>query len=317
MAVAQLLAAGESVVVLDDFSTGHRDALSTEAALVEGNVLDAGLLKRVFAEHAIDTVMHFAAFIVVSESCADPGKYFENNVVGTHRLLQAMQEAGVKRFIFSSTAAVYGHPEAVPITEEAPIRPLNPYGLSKRMIEEMLEWHDKAYGLRYVVFRYFNAAGAWGRLGENHTPETHLIPNILMAAEGSQERLTRFTAMITIRPTARASAITSTSPTLPARISRPMEYLRGGGGSNIFNLGTVQRRIGAGSHRGCRRVTGREVPYTIAVRRAGDADPPDRLSGQGPPDAGLDTPAQRYRFHRPRRLELAASASERVWRVTD
>src|SRR5690606_16983104 len=166
VATEALLAAGEEVVVLDNLVTGHRAAIPAGARFVEGNIRDERVLARVFADHDIDTVMHFAAYSLVGESVREPARYFENNVEGAHAVLKAMHAARVPRFILSSTAAVYGDPDRVPITEDMPTRPLNPYGLSKRIIEEMLAWYDSAYGLKYACLRYFNACGASAELGE-------------------------------------------------------------------------------------------------------------------------------------------------------
>jgi UDP-glucose 4-epimerase len=181
------------VVVLDDLSNGFRDAVP-EVELVVGSIADAGLLKTLFARYQFDAVIHFASFIQVGESISYPQKYYENNVVSTLTLLNAMREAGVSRFIFSSTAAVYGNPVYLPIDENHPKEPINPYGKSKWMVEQVLEDYDRAYGLKSVCLRYFNAAGAYpeGQLGERHEPETHLIPLVLQAASGRREAISVF-----------------------------------------------------------------------------------------------------------------------------
>ncbi len=171
-----LLNAGHGVVVADNFSTGHRDAL-VGGELVELDIADVSALDALFATHQVDAVMHFASYIQVGESVKEPGKYYANNLAATLTLLQAMIRSGVKKFIFSSTAAVYGNPEYSPIDEAHPKAPINPYGRSKWMVEQVLEDFDRAHGLKSVRLRYFNAAGAdpEGQLGERHEPETHLI----------------------------------------------------------------------------------------------------------------------------------------------
>ena len=295
VAVERLLAAGEEVVVLDNLSTGHRGAVAPGAVLVEGSVLDDAGLDELFGRHAIDTVMHFAAFSLVGESCADPGKYFKNNVQGSMTLLAAMARAGVGRFILSSTAAVYGDPESVPIPEEAPVRPLNPYGLSKRMVEQMLEWFDRTHGIRFVSLRYFNAAGASADHGEAHDPETHLIPNVLRAAEGSGGGVRVFG---TDYPTSDGTCLRDYIHVvdLAAAHIAAMGHLREGGGSEIMNLGTS---VGTSVHEiidSVRRITGRDFPVEITGRRPGDADrlvasseKARRLLGWQPERSDVDT----------------------------
>ncbi len=271
IAVEKLLAAGEEVVVCDNLSTGHRAALSPQAMVYEGNILDLDLLRDVFFRHPIDTVMHFAAFIVVSESCEDPAKYFENNVAGALNVLRAMREYGVNRFIFSSTAAVYGHPEHVPIPETAPIRPLNPYGISKRMVEQVLEWYDRAYGMRYAILRYFNAAGASATFGEDHYPETHLIPNVLRTAEGLQDVVTVYGRDYKTPDGTCLRDYIHVEDLIDAHI-RAMNRLRHGKGSDVFNLGNSIGISVLDVIHAVERVTGYEVAIDIAPRRAGDAD---------------------------------------------
>ena len=270
--VAEYLAgAGEDVIVLDDLSKGYRGALMPEAVFVEGSILDKARLADLFRDHEVDTVLHFAASIEVGESCENPLKYFENNTIGAHCVLGAMVSAGVRRFILSSTAAVYGNPESVPLEETAPTRPVNPYGLSKRMIEEMLEWHDGAYGLRYVALRYFNASGASALHGEAHVPETHLIPNILMAAEGKRDRVDLFGDDYPTRDGTCIRDYVHVEDLAQAHV-KAMEYLRAGGRSEAVNVGnsvgvSVLEVIDA-----VQRITGKDVPVHRAPRRAGDAD---------------------------------------------
>lgn len=268
-AVECLIDAGEDVVVLDSFVKGHRSAVHPSALLIEGNILDESVLKRIFAEHPIDAVMHFAAFIEVGESTENPLKYFHNNIAGAHTVLKQMIEAGVKRFIFSSTAAVYGTPNAVPIAEDARTEPINPYGLTKRMVEEMLEWYDQAMGLRFVAPRYFNACGASEQYGEDHSPETHLIPNILMAAAGERDAIKVFGNDY---PTDDGTCVRDYVHVLDiaaAHVSA-LRYLRDGGSSQFINLGSAAGFSVLEVIESVKRVTGKKFPVVYEARRAGD-----------------------------------------------
>ena len=191
--VKMLSKAGHHVVTLDNLSTGYRDAVKY-GEFVEGDIADSDILNQVFSSTPFDGVMHFASYIEVGESVVNPGKYFRNNFSNTLNLLDAMVRHAVKHFIFSSTAAIFGEPEYVPIDEKHPKKPINPYGLSKLMVEQALESYEIAHGLQSVCLRYFNAAGADidGELGERHVPETHLIPLILQAASGRRESISVF-----------------------------------------------------------------------------------------------------------------------------
>jgi UDP-glucose 4-epimerase len=186
VSVAALLDAGHAVVVLDDLTTGHRAAVTDGAALVVGDYGDLPLVERVLREHRVEAILHCGARSLVGESIRDPGRYYRDNVGGGVALLDAARAAGVERVVFSSTAAVYGSPESTPILEDAPLRPINPYGETKRSFEGALGWYGRAYGLRSVSLRYFNVAGATAALGEDHDPETHLIPAILGAVEADR-----------------------------------------------------------------------------------------------------------------------------------
>lgn len=179
---AHLTRQGFIPIVLDNLSTGHADAV-THAELIVGNINDALLLEEIFSAHAIDAVMNFASFITVAESVADPLKYYQNNVADTLVLLRAMLKANVKRFIFSSSAAIYGEPQYTPIDERHPLAPMNPYGWGKLFVEQILRDLDKAHDIKFMSLRYFNAAGSDGVLTEQHEPETHLIPLIIQAAK--------------------------------------------------------------------------------------------------------------------------------------
>ncbi len=191
--VLALAEAGHEVVVYDSLEEGHAEAVRG-FHLIQGNLHDSVTLEAALRDNRVDAVVHFAAFLKVPESMQNPGKYFHNNTAGTQNLLEVMVKAGVKRLVFSSTCAVYGEPEAVPITEDQPKNPTNPYGLSKWMSELMMDWYARIYGLQSIRLRYFNAAGAdpQGRIGEAHHPEIHLIPLVLQVALGQREQITIF-----------------------------------------------------------------------------------------------------------------------------
>lgn len=186
VSVETFLAAGHDVVVLDDLSTGHRAAVPAGAAFVLGDYGDEATVSRLLADERIDAILHCAARSLVGESLQEPARYFHDNVAGGIALLEAARASGVDRFVLSSTAAVYGVPDATPITEDAPLRPINPYGETKRSLESALDWYAVAYGLRAVSLRYFNVAGASEAIGEDHDPETHLIPAILKAVDSGR-----------------------------------------------------------------------------------------------------------------------------------
>jgi UDP-glucose 4-epimerase len=187
VSAAALLAAGHEVSVLDDLTTGHAGAVPDGARLREGSYGDERIIRRVLDEDRIEAILHCAARSLVNESIQDPARYYRDNVAGGVALLEAARTTGAHRVVFSSTAAVYGTPDATPIPEDAPLRPINPYGETKRTFESALGWYGRAYGLRSVSLRYFNVAGATEALGEDHEPETHLIPNVLAAARRERE----------------------------------------------------------------------------------------------------------------------------------
>ena len=272
--VKHLLRADHDVVVADNFSTGHRSALMG-AKLVEMDIADGQALDALFAQHRFDAVFHFASFIQVGESVTEPAKYYQNNLAATLTLLQAMVRAQIKHFIFSSTAAVYGDPKYIPIDEQHPKAAINPYGRSKWMVEQMLEDFDRAYGLKSVCLRYFNAAGAdpEGQLGERHEPETHLLPLILQAASGRRASVTVFGRDYDT-PDGTCIRDYVHVADLVAAHALAVDYLLAGGTSTAFNLGngqgfSVQQVIDT-----ARGVTGREISVSEAPRRAGD---PPRL----------------------------------------
>ena len=211
------------VLVLDNLIYGHRDALVDESVrFIQGSLSDRPVLDKIFSENDIDVVLHFAAYINVGESVTDPLKYYQNNTADPVILLEAMRDHGVKSFVLSSTAAVYGEPIEVPIAESHPLQPVNPYGWSKLMLEQILTDCDTAWGLKSVCLRYFNASGSWGDglIGEAHDPETHLIPNVLLAIQGKIEAMTVLAPTTTL-PMAPASATTFMSSTSPMLTPKP------------------------------------------------------------------------------------------------
>lgn len=269
--VRALLAAGREVVVADNFLTGHREAVPPGVALHEADIRDADALDAVFAAHPIDAVLHFAASSLVGESMEKPLAYFDNNVLGMQRLLEAMLRHGVTRIVFSSSAAVYGEPEAVPIPEDAPLAPTNPYGESKRTMERIMHWAARAHGVSYVSLRYFNVGGAWpgGDIGEDHRPESHLIPLILQVPLGARPHIAIFG---TDYPTPDGTCVRDyidVSDLADAHL-RALEHLERGGESLVCNLGngrgfSVREMIDA-----ARRVTGHAIPVHEEARRPGD-----------------------------------------------
>lgn len=271
--VQSLQYAGYEVVILDNLIYGHRDLVENvlKAKLIVGDISDRALLDRIFATYPISAVIHFAAYAYVGESVSFPDKYYRNNVVGTLTLLEAMLAASVDKIVFSSTCATYGVPAIVPIPEKHPQNPINPYGISKLTVEKMLADLGRAYGLKSVIFRYFNAAGAepLARLGEDHTPETHLIPLVLLAALGKRESIS---ILGTDYPTPDGTCIRDYIHVVDLAQAHllGLEYLLDGGESNIFNLGngngfSVKEVIGTS-----RLVTGQLIKAIKCPRRPGD-----------------------------------------------
>ena len=277
--VRELLSAGEEVIIADNLSTGHRAALNPAVKFYECDIRDKGALKKIFAENKIEAVFHFAAFIEAGESVRLPLKYFSNNVYGMQILLEAMTECGVDKIIFSSSAAVYGEPERIPIDEGDKTFPTNPYGESKLIMEKMIRWVGAAHGVRYVSLRYFNASGASedGSIGEDHHPETHLIPLILQVPLGLRDHIIIFG---TDYPTPDGTCIRDYIHVVDLANAHicALKYLRAGGSSNFFNLGTghgfsVKEIIDAAE-----KVTVRKIKKEFGARRAGD---PARLIASG------------------------------------
>lgn len=270
-AVRAVRALGRDVVVLDNLQTGHRQALPDDVTFVRGDMRDAALLDDLFARHRVDGVLHFAADSLVAESMRLPLKYFGNNVHGMQVLLEAMIRHGVGRIVFSSSAAVYGEPESVPIDEDAPLRPGNPYGESKRIMESMMRWAAAAHGLRYVSLRYFNVGGAAadGGIGEDHRPESHLIPLILQVALGKRPHITIYGDDY---PTPDGTCIrdyVGVEDLVDAHMLA-LHHLERGGESGVFNLGSEQGFSVREMVEAARRVTGHPLPVVMGPRRAGD-----------------------------------------------
>lgn len=268
--VAALLERGDEVVVVDHLGQGHKDAL-LGGKLYIGDIQDETMLARVFAEQQIDGVIHFAANSLVGESMADPGKYYRNNVYGTLVLLEQMVKANVRSIVFSSTAATYGEPERVPIDERDRTKPTNTYGETKLAMERMIHWFEVAHGVKSVSLRYFNAAGAHpsGRIGEDHTPETHLIPLVLQVALGLRAHISVFGDDY---PTEDGTCIRDYIHVcdLASAHLLALDRLRQGGDSAVYNLGN-----GAGYSvmqviETARAVTGHPIPIVHEARRSGD-----------------------------------------------
>jgi UDP-glucose 4-epimerase len=264
---AALLEAGHSVTILDSLVTGHRQAVPRGARFVRGDIADAKLVERICLG-GVDLAMHFAAFIEVGESVRSPGKYYGNNVAKTVAFLDALVRSGVEKVVFSSSAAVYGEPERLPLTEEARLSPLSPYGRGKMMVEAIMEDYGGACGLRHASLRYFNAGGAAGGLGEDHDPESHLIPRIL-AAQATGEPLQVYGGDY---PTRDGSCVRDYIHVADLAAAHVLAagYLAGGGSSEKFNLGTGTGFTVLEVVRSVEKVTGAAVPYVIAGRRPGD-----------------------------------------------
>ena len=267
--VELLQAAGESVVVLDDLARGHRRAITPETPFYQGRVGDRALIARIAAEHKLESCVHFAALAYVGESVEQPQKYFENNVEQGIAFVGSLVAAGVRRIVFSSTCATYGEPERVPISEDCPQWPKNPYGWSKLVMERLLDSYDSAYGLKFASLRYFNAAGATDRCGEQHEPETHLIPIVLQAAAAERSDVPVFGSDY---PTPDGTAIRDyvhVADLAEAHI-RALQHLRRGGKSEFVNLGTGHGYSVLEVIETARRVTGRVIRIRKEARRAGD-----------------------------------------------
>lgn len=265
--VEELLAEHHTPVVFDNLVAGHVEAVPPGVAFVQGDLQDGDLLRRVMSEHAIEAVIHLAAFLQPNESMTNPGKYFANNVAGSVSLLNAMADSGVRRFVLSSTCASFGNPVRLPIDEEHPQQPISPYGVSKLMIEQMLPWYEEAHGIRYTCLRYFNACGATPDRGEDHDPEIHLIPLILQVAAGKRDSIKIFGTDYDTRD---GSAIRDYIHISDLGRAHVLALAPLAERSRNFNLGigdgfTVREVIEA-----ARAVTGHPIPAVEEPRRAGD-----------------------------------------------
>jgi UDP-glucose-4-epimerase GalE len=267
----QLSRAGHVPITFDNLSTGHRWAVRW-GPVVEGDLLDPVALTKVFENHQIDSVMHFAARSQVAESMRQPGLYFRNNVTGTLNLLDAMRTAGVAKLVFSSTAAVYGNPEYTPIDEAHPTRPINPYGWSKLMAERQIAEYCRAHDLRAVCLRYFNAAGAdrEGEIGEGHEPETHLIPNILKAALNPGTGVVQIFGNDYDTPDGTCIRDYIHVEDLCEAHLRALDYLNTHDGSHVFNLGTGMGCSVLEVLQACRAVCDNRPETETMPRRTGD-----------------------------------------------
>lgn len=265
---AALIEEGHTVTVLDDLSSGHLQAVHPEARFVNGDISDRNVIESI-CHDGIDVAMHFAAFIEVGESAADPSKYYGNNLAKSLHFFDNLRASGVHNIVFSSTAAVYGEPERIPLTESAPLHPVNPYGWTKMMVEQLLRDYDQAYGFKSVSLRYFNAAGAFGPYGEDHRPESHLIPRILSAASEG----TSLQVYGTDYDTQDGSCIRDfvhVKDLADAHILAA-QYLCTGGSSDCFNLGTGKGFSVLEVIKSAEKVIGRRIDYRITQRREGDS----------------------------------------------
>ncbi len=272
--VDRLVDQGQDVVVVDSLVTGHRAAVNDKAKFYQGDLADQDFMRKVFTENPeIDAVIHFAAYSLVAESMKKPLKYFDNNTAGMIKLLEVMNEFDIKNIVFSSTAATYGIPEKMPIMESDPQDPINPYGESKLMMEKIMRWADEAYGTKFVALRYFNVAGAKpdGSIGEDHGPETHLIPIVLQVAQGKRDKLQIFGDDYNTPDGTNVRDYVHPFDLADAHILA-VDHLRKGNESNAFNLGSSTGFSNLEIVEAARKVTGKEIPAEIAPRRGGDPD---------------------------------------------
>ena len=278
--VIALLDAGYNVIIFDNLELGHIETVETlkniksEGSVIDfvkGNLLLIQDIESVFSKHKIDAILHFAAYSQVAESVKEPQKYYYNNVLGTLNLLNVAMDYDVKKIVFSSTAATYGEPEYVPIDENHPQKPINTYGKTKLMIENIMDDYDKAYGLKSVRLRYFNVAGAdsQNRIGEWHNPETHLIPNILKSAFGNGKVFQMFGTDYDTKDGTCVRDYINVEDLSNAHLLA-LKYLLDGGETNYFNLGTKEGNSVKEVFDMCEKVTGKKFPVKIQPRRAGD-----------------------------------------------
>ena len=270
-AVNKLIENNYDVIVVDNLQSGHEEAINSKAKFYKGDIRDKNFLSSVFKEENIDGVFHFAANSIVGESMKEPLMYFNNNVYGMQILLEVMNEHNVNKIVFSSTAATYGEPKQVPITEDMETCPTNTYGETKLTMEKMMKWCDKAYGMKYVALRYFNVAGAEddGSIGEDHNPETHLIPIVLQTALGKRDHITIFGDDYDTEDGTCVRDYVHVVDLVEAHILA-MKYLTHGGESNTFNLGSSQGFSVKEIVETARKVTDKNIKAIIGERRAGD-----------------------------------------------
>ncbi len=271
--VNHLVESGHQVTVLDSLEFGHAQALPDSVTLVTGRIDDRQLLDSLLTDQAFDGLIHFAAYIQVGESVEQPAKYFSNNVAGSLVLFKAIHDHGIKHVVFSSTAAVYGNPVQVPIQEDDPKVPTNPYGASKLMMEDMLKWMDQAHGLTSVCLRYFNASGAAldGSRGEAHQPESHLIPLVIQAATGQRPHITIFGQDYNTPDGTCVRDYIHIADLASAHL-KAMEYLVAGGVSDQFNVGTGQGYSNQQVVDMVKQVTAKDFTVEYGQRRPGDPD---------------------------------------------
>ena len=270
--VEELLNAGHEVTVFDNLSEGHRSAVDRRAKFVLGDLADRALITCAVQESGADAIIHYAAHSLVGESMTNPSKYFRNNVAHGQNLLDAAAGARVKKFVFSSTCATYGMPERMPMTEDLPQRPINPYGESKLMFEKMLQWYQQIHGLEFVAFRYFNAAGASAQFGEHHRIETHLIPNVLAVALGQKTHCDLFG---TDYPTVDGTCVRDYIHIVDLAQAHILALAPGPRG--FFNLGNGEGYSVREVIRACEKVSGKSIAVVEKPRRPGD--PPRLVAG--------------------------------------
>jgi len=265
----QLITGGHSVIVVDNLKQGHREAIAPEATFIEADLADSRALHTIFDEHEIDAVLHLAADSLVAQSMTNPRETIHNNVGKGINLIDIMLDHGVYKLVFSSTAAVYGNPEQTPIEEQHPTNPINPYGESKLMFERILHWYRGAYGLKFISMRYFNVGGASQRFGEDHCPETHLVPNILKVALGHAAQLPVFGNDY---PTQDGSCVRDYIHVIDVARAHilALKHLEGNASHSIYNLGNGSGFSVFEVIEAARKITGAQIPITIQPRRQGD-----------------------------------------------
>lgn len=270
-AVDQLISKGYNIVVIDNLCTGHKNSIHKDAIFYKGDIRDKSFLDKIFSKYTFEGVFHFCAYSLVGESVKKPLDYFNNNVYGLQVLLEVMNIHNVTNIIFSSTAAVYGEPNTVPIQEGDTKKPTSPYGESKLMMEKMMNWCKEAYGMNYAALRYFNVAGAKidGSIGEDHRPETHLIPIVLKTALGQNDYLTVFGNDYDTKDGSCIRDYIHVVDLIDAHILA-FDYLRNGGQSGVFNIGSSQGYSVFEIIEAARHITQKEIKVTIGTRRSGD-----------------------------------------------